>query len=241
MPRVAITGLHVVSAFGDYAIHFVPFTGKRPDFTFDGSHAETASHRYTVRTIVKSVESEEDGEVEVEVSTLVGIEKSSGTERILFEPPEGFEIGIAAVGNELALRCGNELYFIVRDQQFREIEAWCVEGDADEPLEGCVPVDYEVVAHPRVPLLVISSGPSYYPVKSWLVVRRDGKSHLVGALGSLDYAAHDGELVFESLEPAVIENVDELIARAARAPVIAHPWDDLFSEFRDKLANIVPL
>jgi len=223
-----------VSAFADLPIRFRPFEGEQPDFIFDGTQAETSTHRYEVRT---EIEEDEEGE-EIQNQTLVRTEKGSGRDRVVFSPPANFELGVAVLENKLVLKCGGVLFFVQSDKQLKEIKKWCVEGDSEQPLEGCIPVDHEVVAHPRVPLLMVSTS-SHHPVGSWLVVRRDGKNHLVGAVESVNYGTNDRELIFgDGSRMMVIANVDELVARAGDAPVIAHPWEDLLSEFQAKLAQI---
>jgi hypothetical protein len=225
----------VVSAFADHSIRFVPFAGAPPDFIFDGTQAETTTHRYEVRT---EHEEDEDGE-ESEASTLVAIDKGSGTQRVVFSPPANFELGVAVLDNKLVLKCGGLLFFIENEnekKQLKEIEKWCVDGDSEEPPEGCVPVDYSVYAHPRAPLLVVSTN-SHHPVGDWLVVRRAGKNHLVGAVETINCGTIDRELVFGNAgsELLRIEDLDELVARAAGAPVIEHPWETLLAEFQARL------
>lgn len=229
-----MAGPLAISAFADLSIRFIPFEGEQPDFIFDGTQAETSNHRYEVRT---EIEEDEEGE-EIENQTLVRTDKASGKDRVVFSPPANLELGVAALENKLVLKCGGVLCFVESDKQFKEIEKWCDEGDSEEPLEGCMPVDHEVVAHPRVPLLVVSAT-SHHPVGSWLVVRRDGKNHLAGAVESVNCGTNDGELIFgNDSGMMVIENVDELVARAGDMPVIAHPWEELLSEFQAKLARI---
>jgi len=230
-----MTAFRVVSAFADLPIRFVPFAGEPPDFIFDGTHAETASHRYEVRT---SIDDDEDGE-EVSTGTLVRTDKASGKSRVVFSPPPGFELGVTVLDGKLVIKAGGVLFFVERDKQFKEIEKWCVDGDSEEPLEGCLPVDYEVTAHPRVPLLVVSTSNSDHPVGGWLVVRRAGKNHLVGALETGNCGTNDRELIFgNTAEMMVIENVEQLVARAGDAPVFAHPWEALLAEFQAKLAGV---
>jgi len=229
-----MAGPLAVSACADLPIRFIPFEGEQPDFIFDDMQAETSTHRYEVRT---EIEEDEEGE-EIQNQKLVRTDKASGRDRVVFSPPANFELGVAVLDNRLVLKCGGVLFFVESDKQFKEIKKWCVEGDSEEPLDGCMPVDYEVVAHPRVPLLVVSTN-SHHPVGSWLVVRRDGKNHLAGAVESVNFGTNDRELIFgNGSGMTVIENVDELVARAGDTPVIAHPWEELLSEFQAKLARI---
>lgn len=229
-----MAGPLAVSAFADLPIRFIPFEGEQPDFIFDGTQAETSPHRYEVRT---EIEEDEEGE-EIQNQKLVRTDKASGRDRVVFSPPANFELGVAVLDHKLVLKCGGVLFFVESDKQFKEIKKWCVEGDSEEPLDGCMPVDHEVVAHPRVPLLVVSTN-SHHPVGSWLVVRRDGKNHLAGAVESVNCGTNDRELIFgNDSGMMVIENVDELVARAGDMPVIAHPWEELLAEFQAKLARI---
>jgi hypothetical protein len=75
-------------------------------------------------------------------------------------------------------------------------------------------------------------------VGSWLVVRRDGKNHLVGAVESINYddvLDHHHPRVRSEDQLVVVRA--ELVARAGDAPMLTHPREELLSEFQAKLAR----
>jgi hypothetical protein len=229
-------GPQVIPAYAGCTIRFAPAQEPVPlveIFNFDPSHWETETHRYEVR--FGEVPPDDDDGEPGEASTLVEIDKRSGVERVVFEPPPNLNIGISSLGRELVVTCGTELYFITEGSQFRSIEEWYEGNPDDEPLAGCLPVDYEFVAHPRVPLLIISAASQYRPVSGWIVVRRGETNHLIGGIGSANYAAHGKKLVLQYDEKLLeIENVDALVESAVHAPLFAYPWDELLTEITER-------
>ncbi len=140
-----MAGPLAVSAFADLPIRFIPFEGEQPDFIFDGTLAETSTHRYEVRT---EIEEDEEGE-EIQNQTLVRTDKGSGRDRVVFSPPANVELGVAVLQNNLVLKCGGVLFFVQSDTQFKVIKKWCIEGAPRNPSRAALVTAFRSGASPR--------------------------------------------------------------------------------------------